>query len=95
VDVHAHADDSTAGSADPTPAEAAVQSSSSPSPPSPHPLPPPVEEAMEHEDASHSILVNVTPADSLVGVTISSGVHSGCVENEGDSEDLRRNELSV
>lgn len=57
----APADDSAAGSVHPAPAEAAVQSPSSPSAPSPHPSPTPVEEAMEHEDASQSILVNVTP----------------------------------
>ena len=49
---------------------------------------------MEHEDASQSIFVTVTPADSLVGVTVSSRVNSGRVENEDESEDLRDNELS-
>ena len=43
---------------------------------------------MEHEDASQSILASVTPADSLVGVS------TGANSVEGESEDLRDNELS-
>ena len=88
----APADDPAVGSADPAPVETAVQSSSSPSPPSSHPPPPPPSppsvEAMEHEDASQSILASVTPADSLVGVP------TGANSVEGESEDLRDNELS-